>query len=216
VKSKALRKRERESNTVLKVPNTPEGQQFLADFRKYRVSGVRVWARARGPRAVHARAAFADKVTPERLRFAARWYDQDLPREHATYWGVYVWKPTERSRQAEEYRNVRARAWELEKRVKALESVAIAPEELRAEVASLRRDKAILTQQRDQALAEARDQQPANDNREVKRLNADRAELMRQRDLTQKTNDRLREHVRELKAEVLALRAVRRPGGILN
>jgi hypothetical protein len=69
--------------TLLRVPNTPEGNAFLKQLRAYAVKGTRILARGRGSRV---KAAAAANV--HRRRFSDR-----LPAQYAEYFAVYIDKP---------------------------------------------------------------------------------------------------------------------------
>lgn len=240
MKTRKQIKREAESETVLKVPNTREGKQFLANLRAYKVGGVRVWCRGRGPRAKHAREVFeavhkdqyeersrkhrewlAEHTNAERVKEwdeqprydGARLYDQDLPLEYAREFAVYIWKPAHRAARAREAAKTSAERYaEWQTWTEKLKQGHAS-----ADVQRLERDKVELVRQRDALRIELENARNGRADAEVKRLTADRAELMRQRDLVQATNNRLRDAVRELKQEIAALRIVRKPGqGILN
>lgn len=75
-------KRDRETDTILKVPNTEEGRQFLRQLAEYKVAGVRIRVRGRGPRA-----SVAEREGVWRRRF-----DQDIPQKLAAWFGVYIRK----------------------------------------------------------------------------------------------------------------------------
>ena len=79
-------------NTLLcHVPNNHEGQTFLKVLKQsLRGTPKGVWARSRGPRKPHAK---GDKWTHARFR-------QDLPREHATHFAVYLTDKPYRNRVA--------------------------------------------------------------------------------------------------------------------
>jgi hypothetical protein len=211
---KTKKQRERETGTMLRVPNTAEGKQFLAHLAKYKVSGVRVLRRGRGPRAKHAREVFAAAQAEEYQRktkehFAwcrerghagfteererehlaydgARLFDQDLPLCYAREIAVYLWKPAKRKADAEAY----SRAYNASPAAQTAQAIA-----------QLHRDKEELSRQRDEALRIANLARDPRAEAEIARLTADRAELMRQRDALQTTGDRLRQKLADVTRE---------------
>jgi hypothetical protein len=74
------KKSDAKTTTMLKVPNTEAGREFLANLKHYTVAGTHIRMRARGPRAELA----------EQERGRRRGYDQDLPRKHAKHFAVYL------------------------------------------------------------------------------------------------------------------------------
>jgi hypothetical protein len=75
-------KQRKDANTGMyfKIPNTPEGNEFLYQLHAYKTMGTRITIRGRGARTKH---AVADGKRP-------RNYDQDLPLRHAEWFAVYV------------------------------------------------------------------------------------------------------------------------------
>jgi hypothetical protein len=91
-------------STILRVPNTDDGRQFLKQLRAYATAGTAIRSRGRGPRVKAAELAGKWKET----------YRQSLPHEHAEYFAVYIHKPelekTQRQQADRLYRQIVALA----------------------------------------------------------------------------------------------------------
>lgn len=171
------KKQDKDSRFLLRVPNTPEGLLFLAHLREYRSGYTRIWARGRGPRAKHAEEW--SKVNGRGdWRGARRAFDQDLPRDLSEYFAVYMHKAdcSTRSRAQRE----------------------------RDQAEWLRQYNTI--KQLNEQVSNLRHQVSRIDEKEFKRLDTDRAELIKQRDILQSENSRLRNQRNTLQSEVERLR----------
>jgi len=152
---KTRRKNDKNTKTMLRVPNDATGNEFLKQLRKYSAGGTRVWCRGRGARAAHSRTKYGNDY--------ARGFDQQLPQELAEYFAVYIYKPTQVVISREYARQLHNQAYATTKELRRLEVI------------------------------------PALEA-EVRRLEADRGELMKQRDVLQQEVQRLRTRVKGVDA----------------
>jgi len=98
--------------TTFRIPNDESGLAFIKQLRAHAVRGVRVRVRARGPRVKWAPIV---NRTKRSLR-------QDLPREFAHYFAVYVDKVSTKKKAREAERSAEYwRLWEQAKRIPELE-----------------------------------------------------------------------------------------------
>lgn len=83
------RQREALTDAFFKVPNTPQGQRFIANMREFATCGTHFKIRGRGSRKAAREASASSRKGPLSLRMLR----QDLPRHLAESLAVYIKKP---------------------------------------------------------------------------------------------------------------------------
>jgi hypothetical protein len=168
---------DKRNRTMLRVPNTEEGREFLRLLRYYSATGTRVTVRGRGPRAHASREKYGERYS--------RGFDQSIPLPLAKYFAVYVSKSECCILSHEEALALYRRSSEVWDKEHELKSVKDKWRKEAAECVRLERDRSELMQQRD-AVRRQRDSFKEQRDHIAHRLGARIEELERELGLAKK------------------------------
>lgn len=146
---------DKQTSTILRVPNDGIGRAFVEQLRFFSAGGTRIRLRGRGPRAKHAKGAYR------------RAYDQSIPAELAEYFAVYIEKTECISMRRDRFRLMSDRYFEADSAIRRLTARVQQLTQENFDAARIAKDREEVIRQRDFL---QRELQRLRDSREALRV----------------------------------------------